>query len=766
MYVGKEVPRVDAADKVTGRAMFTEDLCDQNALVGKILHANIPHGYVKHIDISKAAALDGVLKVVTCFDVPDRCFPTAGHPWSVKEEQQDIADRKLLDDHVRFYGDDIAAVVAVDEVIANQALRLIEVDYEELSALLTPEAAMAEGAPLLHDRFKNNILAHTNIRKGNVTEAIKEEGLIRVDGEYTVPAVQHCHIENAITYAYVEGSRLVVVSSTQLPHICRRIVAQAIGWNWGKVRVIKPYIGGGFGNKQDILYEPLTAFLSLQVGGRLVKIDTTREETFVCQRVRHPMKYQISSWVRSNGDLVARKMVCIAEGGAYAAHGHSVAGKGQSSLGQIYPCDNLEADTYTVYTNKPTSGAMRGYGMPQITFALDSHTQDIAEVLGREGMDYRNQIIMPDGFVEPISKNENYFDSYRMCMKVGAEAFDYHRKLEEYKNQSGPIRKGVGLATFWYNTSIWPFNLEVCSCRMVMNQDGSVQMQLAETEIGQGADTVFAQMAADTLGIDINNVHVISQQDTDVVPFGTGAYASRQTYIGGTAVKQTGLLLKEKVLKYAEVYTQMPAFHLDIIDGKIVRATDGRELTTLAELSMDAVYNREHAAHFTAESTYQTRSNAYSLGCAFAEIEVDIPMCKIKVLRLLNVHDAGTIINPMTARGQVYGGQSMAIGYALTEELLYDEKTGRTLNDNLLDYKLCTTLDHPDLEYIFIENAEPTGAFGTKSLGEPPVLPVAPAIRNALLQATGVAMTQLPMSPHKLYQAFLKNGLLKEDSHV
>lgn len=762
MYVGKPMPRVDAADKVTGRARYTDDLCDPNAYIAKVLHATIPHGFVKKMDTSKAEALEGVIKVVTCFDVPDIKWPSAGHPWSVKKEQQDVADRKLLDDHVRFYGDDIAAVVAENEVIAKQALKLIEVEYEEVPAVFNPEEAMKPGAPVLHEAFPDNIIGHSQLRKGNLEEAIKEEGLIKVQGTYTVPAVQHCHIENAVSFAYMEGDRVVVVTSTQLPHICRRVVAQALGWDWGKVRVIKPYVGGGFGNKQDILYEPLTAYLSLQCGGHTVKLDSTREETFVNQRLRHPMKFEFTSWVRPNGDLVARKVFCLANGGAYSAHGHSVANKAHGSIAQLYPCDNMEVDTYSVYTNMPTSGAMRGYGMPQVTFAIESHTQDMARALGRESLDYRHQIIMPGGYVDAASKNENYFDSLNACLDAGNEAFDFLAKQEAYKNQTGPIRRGVGVAAFWYNTSIWPFNLEVCSCRMVMNQDGSIQVQLAETEIGQGADTAFAQMAADTVGLPYDMVHVVSTQDTDVVPFGTAAYASRQTFIAGPAIKQTGEILKDKILDYAQVYIRMPKGNLKIEGGNIIRITDGRKMCSLAEISTDAIYSRDHATHFTAESTYQTRSNAYSFGCAYAEIEVDIPMAKIKLLRLLNVHDAGQIINPVTARGQVYGGQSMGIGYALSEELKFDAK-GKTLNDNLLDYKLSTMMDHPDLECIFLENYEPTSAFGTKALGEPPVLPAAPAIRNALINATGVAVNDLPLSPHTLYPAFKAAGFYGEE---
>ena len=296
--------------------------------------------------------------------------------------------------------------------------------------------------------------------------------------------------------------------------------------------------------------------------------------------------------------------------------------------------------------------------------------------------------------------------------------------------------------------------------RQVLNQDGSLQVQLGETEIGQGADTAYTQMTADVLGVPLEYVHVVSCQDTDVTPFGTGAYASRQTYTAGFAIRQTAMLLKERILEYAHELTRMPAYNLDIIDGKIVRVTDGRELMTLGELSTEALYSLNHSLHLSAESTSQIKSNAYSFGCTFAEVEVDIPMCQVKLLDIVNVHDAGTIINPALAEAQVHGGMSMGIGFGLSEKLMYDEKTGRALNNNLLDYKLSTFMDHPRLRAYFVENPEPTSAFGTKALGEPPTCSIAPAIRNAVYQATGVGVNDAPVNPHNLFRQMKEEGMI------
>lgn len=763
MEVGKSINRVDAFDKVTGRTKYTDDLCDAGAYVAKILHSTIAHGKVLSVDTSEAKKIEGVVKIVTCFDLGQyrNYFPTAGHPWSTDVSHQDVADRLLLTDEVKFYGDDVAAVIAENEVAANQALRAIKVEYEEYPVVTDVLEAMKDGAPQIHKDYPNNILKHTSLSRGNYAEAIKEEGLTVVDRWYNTEPVQHCHIENFICYAYAEGKRVTVVASTQIPHIARRVVGQALGIPWGDVRVIKPYIGGGFGNKQDILYEPLCAFLSLQVGGHLVKLDCSREETFFANRTRHGIKFHIISHVRKDGTYAARKIEAFSNQGAYASHGHSIAAKGLGAFPQLYPCDNVEGDAYTVFTNRPVAGAMRGYGIPQAMFAVESHTEDVAKIMGIPPIDFRLKNLMPQGYKDAFSKNENYYDTFRQCIEKGKAYMDYDNRVKELSKQTGRVRTGIGMATFWYNTAVWPISLESSSSRMVLNQDGSVTLQLGETEIGQGADTAFSQMAAEVLGISTDEVHVVSNQDTDITPFGTGAYASRQTYIGGFSIAKTAGLLKEKILDYAYILTNMPPSITDIKNSMIIRTTDNRELISLRDLATEALYSLSDSRHITAESTAQIKSNAYSFGCCFAEVEVDIDMCKAKLTKIINVHDCGKLINPALAKAQVEGGMSMGIGYALSEVQLVDKKTGKVLNDNLLDYKLSTCMDHPHLETAFVENPEPTSPFGTKSLGEPPVCPVAPAIRNAIMNATGVGVNELPLRPEKLYEYFDKAGLLK-----
>ena len=613
--VGRSQVRVDAYDKATGRTKYYEDQMPQDALYVRIKHAEIAHGFVKSVDTSAAEAIDGVVKVLTCFDVPGITFPTAGHPWSMDPGHQDVADRHLLNRHVRYWGDDVAVVIAEDEVSAMQGVRALKVEYDVLPFVLDAQKAMEEGAPQLHENYPHNILKHTDMRKGDYQAAIREPGLIKVEGWYDTPTVQHSHIENHGCFSYEENGRIVVVSSTQIPHIIRRIVGQALGRPWADIHIIKPYIGGGFGNKQDALYEPLCAYCTTQVGGRPVRIDCSREETFVSNRVRHAIRFHIVSWLRKDGTFAARKVECFSNQGAYASHGHSIVAKAMGSFPQHYPCDNMECDAWTVFTNRPAAGAMRGYGMPQASFADESNVDDCARAVGMDPLAFRMQNIMPQGFEDGFSHNVNYYDSFRECMEAGRKYIDYDRKMAEYAKETGPIRHAVGMATFWYTTAVYPISLETSSNRMQLNLDGTVTMQCGETEIGQGADTAYAQMTADVVGLkSYKDVHVVSCQDTDITPTGLGAYASRQTYTAGFSIRQTGLLLKEKILQYATDLTRQAVYNMDIVDGNIIRSTDGKVLISLKELAMTAQYNAAKSERITAESTFTIRNNASNIG--------------------------------------------------------------------------------------------------------------------------------------------------------
>lgn len=766
MSVRDSIKRVDAYEKVTGAAKYTADLLPAGALVAMVVRSTIANGKVVQFDLSEALAVPGVVKIFTCFDVPDIEFATAGHPYVLDKAKGDVYDRRLLNERVRVYGDDIAAVVAVDEVAAARAARLVKVEYEEYAPILSVEAALAPDAMPLHPGVRdNNLLGQSSYRIGEGTyEEAKhsEPGLVEVTGEYGTQTVQHCHMETPQSYAYMENDRIVVVTSTQIPHIVRRVVGQALGIPWARVRVIKPYIGGGFGNKQDVLYEPLNAFLTQQLGGRLVKLELTREETMACTRVRHAIHAKVKALARPDGTLIARKLEAYSDQGGYASHGHSICANCVTMFKQLYHDQRVtEGDGYTAYTNHATAGAMRAYGIPQSDFITECLMEDLAEKLGIDPLELRLKNCMPQGYVDPTTGIHAYSNGIRECVAKGRALFGWDEKRARYAHETGDIRRGVGFAMFDYKTGVYPISLEVSNCRMFMNEDGSVSLQMGATEIGQGADTVFTQMAAETVGLTEGNVHIVSTQDTDVSPFDLGAYGSRQTYVCGMAVKRTGEILKGKVLDYASYKLKKPAEELDTEADWVVRRAGREKLLPIADLALEAQYSRDRAERLFAEASIDCHENTISTGCTFAEVEVDIPMGRVTVVKILNVHDSGILINPKLAEGQVHGGISMGLGYALSEELLYDEK-GRPRNDNLLDYKLPTAMDQPDLEAAFVELCDPSGPFGNKALGEPPTISPAPAIRNAVLQATGVHFNTLPLSPQKLVEGFVQAGLIKE----
>jgi len=760
--IGKNIIRVDALDKVMGRAKYTEDLTPPNALVGKVLHSTFANGIVKSIDIRKAEQMDGVEKIVTCFDVPDIQYATPGHPWSLDLEHRDVADRKILNQRVRHYGDCIAAVVARNESIADEAINLLKLEYEEYPVLLDPIEAMDPASCLIHAEFPNNILKKTSYSEGDLQTIDPSEVYVKYTATYKTKPVKHCHIENACSFAYMEGDRVVVVTSTQIPHIVRHVIAQALGIPFGRVRVVKPYVGGGFGNKQDVLYEPLNAFLTMQVGGRCVRLDMNREENFLSTRTRHGIEFQLETEVAKDGKILTRRSKAISNQGGYASHGHTIVANATSGYRNLYHQNALRQEAITVYTNICSGGAMRGYGIPQINFAMESHMDDLALLLNMDPIEFRRINMMREGDIDAPTGIICHSNGLDECLETGCNYINWAQKRKLYSNQSGNIRKGVGMAIFSYKTGAYPSAMEIASARVILTQDGSVQIEMGATEIGQGADTVFTQIAAETLSIKPENVHIVTTQDTDHAPYDTGAYASRQTYVSGMALKQTCMQLKQKIICYAAELLEQPQQILDISDSGIIETENRAVLISLKELAMTSFYSRKHATHITAESSFQCKNNTYALGCCFAEIEVNIPIGRIKILDIINVHDSGRIINPALATAQVHGGMAMAIGYALSEQMLYDEK-GKLLNGNLLDYKLPTSMDIPDLHVKFVETNDPTGPYGNKSLGEPPTIPVAAAIRNALLNATGVAVNHLPLNPQNLIKEFNQVGFFSKE---
>ena len=803
MAIGQSKQRLDAEAKVTGRARYTDDMGLPGMRHAAYVHSTIAHGMVLSIDASEALALPGVEAVFTADDVPGFLFPTAGHPYSMDPSHGDVADRLLLTKHVRYYGDEVAVVVARDGLTARKAAHLVKVEYEPLPVMTSAETALAPGAPVLQPSVNpdgNLLKQHTLECNGTLDEALAAADVV-VEGAYRTPTMQHCHLENQTAYAYMDDMRhIVIVSSTQIPHICRRVVGQALGIPWSSVRVIKPYIGGGFGNKQDVVLEPIVAFLTMKLDGAPVSMELTREECMLCTRVRHAFAMTARAGATKNGKLLGYGLDVLSNTGAYASHGHSIAAAGGSKVCYVYPHATYRFSAKTFYSNIPVGGACRGYGSPQTAYAIECLMDDTARALGMDPLDFRLKNTGRNGDISPLNGKPVATLGISDCLEEGRKKFRWDERKaackafnEEAVRTGSPLRRGVGVSAFSYGSGTYPANVEPGSARLILNQDGTVNLMTGATEIGQGADTAFAQMVSETLGVAYENIHVISTQDTDITPWDPGAYASRQTYVSGMACKKCGEEFRGKILEYAAymlnhdltdlsktVYADqvkeaagrlrealglgadedVTAEMLDIVDSKVVVSGGDPVLFDVAVVADTAFYSLDRSVHITAEVTNHCKDNTFSSGCCFVEVEVDMPLGLVTVKDIVNVHDSGVLINPKTAAAQVHGGMSMGLGYGLSEELLVDEKTGKTLNNNLLDYKIPTAMDTPELNVRFIQLDDPTGPYGNKSLGEPPAIPVAPAIRNAILNATGVHMNMTPMTAQRLIAKFKEKGLI------
>lgn len=774
--VGRPVKRVDAYDKVTGRAMFTDDLCPKPCLVAKILHSTIGNGRVVSMDTTEAKKVPGVVGVFTCFDVPDIRYPVAGHPWYADSAaaKRDKADRKLLDDRVRIYGDNIAAVVAEDNVAAERALKLIKVEYEEYPVVYDARESMKGTNPPVQDQWPDNLAAHTLAVTPD--DKLQKLGYSSFDEAINDPKYHHfaiqthtgeqsqVHIEVCVSYCYMENGKLVCVSSTQIPHICRRIIGQALGIPWGNVRVVKPYIGGGFGTKQDIHFEPLNAWLCQQVGGRCVKLELTREECFWDTSGRQPKDFEVEANVGDDMRLHARSIKGWSNTGGYIHHGHALVLNSVNSFRWLYhTCeDAVRCEAWTIFTNGPHTGAMRAYGVPEGIWTAECLMGDIAHDMGWDGVEFRLKNAIMPGYIDEFSPGNTIMyrtDGLRACVERGREYIQWDKKKKEYANETGPIRHGVGVAFFVYKTAVAPFALETATCQVTLNQDGSFQLQMGATEIGQGADTVFCQMAAEAIGVDTEDIHIVSFQDTDVTPYDAGAYASRQTFVSGTACKQAGQKLRQKILDFATGLYPDSLGQLDLHDHAIFDEA-GNQVCTLASLALEAYYNVHQNDQLSARATVNIHFNAIATGCTFCDVTVDMPLAKVTINKIISVQDNGQTINPKLVQQQIHGGMAQSIGFALSEEVLVDPKTGRVRNPTLLDYKIPTMMDVPDLEAENVQTYDPMGPYGNKAVGETPIISPAPAIRDAILDATGVKFYTMPMTPQRLFEGFKKEGLI------
>jgi putative selenate reductase molybdopterin-binding subunit len=776
--VGKPEIKLDAVKLVQGKPAFTADLEKRGLLHAKVLHSPHAHACIKHIDATKARALEGVAAVLTWQDIPRVVYSTAGQSDPIPGP----LDAFSLDHKVRFVGDRVAFVAAETPEIAEKALALIEVEYEVLPAILDSRQSMDPKAVRIHDEPEyvnfadshpeKNLAAEIRIDIGNVEKGFAEADRI-FEAEYIVPKVQQAHIEPhvAVTY-WDEDDRLVIRTSTQVPFHVRRMLAPVLGLPVKRIRVVKPRIGGGFGGKQEVLMEDVAAHLTIATK-RPVIYEYSREEEFIAARSRHPMRVKMKTGVKKDGTITANEMIALSDTGAYGCHALTVTGNTGHKAMALYVGDgeyrkspNIRFYADVVYTNTPPAGAFRGYGVPQGYWPLDRHMEKIARALGLDPIEFRLKNAIRPGEYHPFSTAWNegreprpeiiHTVGLEQCVAQGRAAIGWDDKFGNetwHVGQRTPndapssTRKGIGVAMVMQGTAI-PY-LDMGGASIKMNDDGSFNLLVGATDLGTGSDTVLAQMAAEVLGIPLDDI-ICYSSDTDFTPFDVGAYASSTTYISGAAATKAAQICAERIkIRAAKMLDVSDHATIRLFDKK-AHAPDGRSVT-LTEIALDTLHKNDQE-QIMGVASYVSPSSPPPFAAQFAEVTVDAETGVVTVDRLVMAVDSGVIVNPLTASGQIEGGMTQALGYAVCEEMRYDEK-GRAMERDLDRYHIFRADEMPELETIFVETFEPTHPFGVKAVAEIPMDGVAPAVGNAILDALGINVDENPATPERVWQA-------------
>ncbi len=761
--VGQPVPKVDALKLVQGKAAFVADFERPGMLYAKILHSPYAHARIKRIDTTKARALPGVHAVLTYQDVPRVVFSSAGQSYPIPGPRDYVS----LDDKVRYVGDRVAAVAAETPEIAEAALRLIEVEYEVLPPVLSLQEAMAEGAPVIHDQAdyinfgasdpQRNLAASVRIELGEVDRVMERADYI-FEGEYETQRMKHVPLEPWVCLTYWdEDDRLVIMTSTQVPFHVRRILAPVLGLPEKRIHVIKPRIGGGFGNKQEI-YEDIPAHLTIATG-RPVLLELTREEQFTYTTTRHSMIIKYRVGVMKDGTMVAQDLRAYSDTGAYGGHALTVLGNVGHKTLALYKTPHLRFWGDTYYTNRPRAGAYRGYGVTQGVVATETLLTRIAHTLGMDPIFFRLKNLIQAGDEHLMSKAWSEGRAahgeiiqtmgLREAVAQGAAAIGWDAKYgnEEWHTVPGQphLRRGIGVCFLMQGSGI-P-NLDMAACSIKMNDDGSFNIHFGAADLGTGADTVITQIAAEVLGCSVDNFIVLSG-DTDLTPFDKGAYASSTTYVSGGAAARAA---EETARQIKAVAAQMLGEDPEeiMLHDTAAWAPDGRSLT-FREIALNALHTSQQH-QIMGQASFVSPVSPPPFAAQFAEVTVDTETGQVTVNRLLIAQDSGQIVNPLTASGQAEGGMLQSLGYTLTEEMYFDER-GRLLNPRFDDYRVFRADETPPMETIFVETFEPSHPMGVKSVSEIVVNGVTPAVINAIYDATGVMMRRTPVTPERLWE--------------
>jgi 4-hydroxybenzoyl-CoA reductase alpha subunit len=743
--VGKDVERVDARVKATGSAIYTDDMKLPGMLIGRILRSPFPHAKIARIDIGKAASFPGVKCVITGKDTPKIKYGN----WRLFPETQD--EYPLAVDKVRFIGDEVAAVAAVDKDTAEEALELIKVEYEELPAVFDAKSAIKKGAPVIHDSSPKNISVNRKIEYGDIQKGFRESDYVRED-TFTVHAVQHAYLEpcSCLSQVDMEG-RITLWTSTQVPYIIQCLLASSLGMRENDIRVIKPHVGGGFGGKVELRpWEFCAAFMARKTG-RPVKFTLTREEEFTTGRRRHPMKITSRVGFKKDGLLMAKDLTIYLDGGGYNALGPTATFLCGNFGAMLYRYPNYRFVGYRVYTNKPPASAMRGFGAPQSFYAMESQMNMAAEELGIDPVELRLKNAQVSGDKIPgvaTISSCGFIESIKEVARMSG----WKRKRRNLKSGQGI---GIGCYSFltggvfnWFDTQ-YAFS----AAEVRAYPDGTAHLLTMASDIGQGSDTVLKQILAEELGLKMEDIRITSG-DTSMTPQADlGTWGSRVTLMAGNATLDAAKKIKAALFGAVSAkFNVNVIYEMECKDGR-VHPKGTPDLSVSFGEAVAMVQKASRGEPLVARGYYTPRDKglvtpAFGFGAQVAEVEVDKQTGLVNVKKMWTAHDCGTVINPKAVEGQLEGSIQMGLGYALSEQLVM--KDGKTLNTTFLDYKMPTAMDMPPSKVIHVNTYEPEGPMGAKECGEGLACPTAPAVAEAVYHATGYRCRDLPITPEKI----------------
>lgn len=766
--IGQSVRRLDAVEKATGTAGFTSDMKLPGMLYGKVLRSPHPHARIVGIDTSEAEKLPGVKAVATYKNTPRELFNTSATMTFTVPPMLPVLDQYIFDNVVRYVGDEVAAVAATSEKIAEAALGLIKVEYELLPAVYDPKEALTPEAPVIHESEKKNIPGEIiQIPYGDVDKGFTESDII-IEKEFKLPVQKQAQMETQAAVAQVGlDGKITVWSTTQTPHPTKMILSKVFSIPESKIRVLNPpYIGGGFGVRIgcSAKAEPIAVALSM-LAKKPVKVVYSRKEDFIASDTRHGGYVSVKLGAKKDGAFHAMYLKATLNGGAYCSFSVETPGVLGCMGLAVYRVPNQLYYGHSVYTNTTPAGAMRGFGNPQAMYAIESVVDMMAEKLGMDPLKLRLKNIMQvgDPWVLPYRCGST---GLAECIEKGAKSIGWENRGKLNKPGARKLR-GIGMGVGTHVSNAWPFCGDYDNAYITVQQDGSVHLASGVPDMGTGTSTSLPQLVAEVVGVGLDQVSM-TFADTASTPFDIGSHASRTLYAAGTAVVEAARDVRKQVLEYAADLFKVAPERLVLQDGVISAASQdagavGDDCSGAPVCKIGGVEKKSITLKELAYAAHQRNKQFIGVGrivpdnappwhAHFAEVEVDTELCQVRVLKVAAVHDVGKAIHPVICEGQIEGGVLQGIGYALSEEIKYDEK-GRQLENSFHKYMLLTADDVPEIEAMLVESNDPTGPFGAKGVGECGLVPTAPAIVNAIYDATGIRFYEIPVTEEKIFKA-------------